>query len=38
MLATLRSRNELQARELHELRASATATSATQQQVWTSRR
>jgi len=32
MLATLRSRNELQARELHELRASA-ATSSQQQQV-----
>ena len=33
MLATLRSRNELQARELHELRASA-ASSSQQQQVW----
>ncbi len=31
MLATLRSRNELQARELHELRASATASSQQQQ-------
>ena len=34
MLATLRSRNELQARELHELRASAASSSQQQQQVW----